>query len=1026
MLDNVEDPRSPYTGDESGREQSKEERSFKKGLERLLRSTHAYAEAGRAFAKATATLGNDLQDFSGIESISGQQLSSHVSPVAHLMRTLSASQEKTMVNVLDALDVPMFQLLELEAQELRHLSEARSRAEDVATKQKKKGGLERFEGENAAIDRSVSQARCDLESQATILTASRNIKVCRYLRSLVASEEEFFAMGNHGMKELSPHLEKMDSYLNELEASHIKRGVRDGYVWKLSHSLGKWKRVWLVLRYGTLEMRSDSGKKEGKRPSGRSMNLLISTVRVPMIKPGRDADDSLGPDRFEFEIVSPERKRGWMFAAKSEAERAEWIEALQASIGSLINNQQLTAEDGGVGSGGGGAGSGGAGGINGSGSIDVMRKSNRNPGKEGLGRVIRKVIPGKGHRKTRSVTSAETARAMAMSLMSEGGESSVMAELSAVSGNSKCVDCGKNDPDWASMNLGVLFCLNCSGVHRHLGSHISKVRSLTMDKWPDGTVRYMKCIGNERANKFWEFGLSADSETCRLTPSSTQQERTDFITQKYAKRAFAQAQPDEYKTRADLNASMFKFIHDVSLIVELSSEASSAANTPVSTPSQRRKESTDEPSSSASDAMEPSGLVRPVRTYSVDEPLMPEKRAHSGGSSPAAGKDGPLHRSSSPTRGPLTNELLRQSLGDDSLFVQKPTLMPVELVKELLWPLYELMGWGAEITAVEPGSGKSLAQVLLDKRDPWLLHVFIVQGLEVGLVREGSGETVLHYCARHNLFECLEIVLAQWGGSIGPALHATNGKGQTPIDVAKTCQSFRVLELFVLRDDRETVRLRELEDSNSPMRLSGISGGGGGDGEERKSPRGKFGSNQTATTGDLLGEGMQKFLNKKKTGGGHLRSKSVFERPTSTQGSTVRDSTSKIPTFTKKLGTKRQGNGVLGSRPSSTSSPQEAPTRGVQEEEMVSPESPATTPMRASKDRPTLGEEVVAREGKNPLMKGKGLDVDLIKEMRADTTLSLGATETLARENHEEKDLLGMLSADSGEDSSEERHSALI
>lgn len=47
--------------------------------------------------------------------------------------------------------------------------------------------------------------------------------------------------------------------------------------------------------------------------------------------------------------------------------------------------------------------------------------------------------------------------------------------LRRVIGNDKCADCGAPEPDWASLNLGVLVCIECSGVHRNLGVHISKV-----------------------------------------------------------------------------------------------------------------------------------------------------------------------------------------------------------------------------------------------------------------------------------------------------------------------------------------------------------------------------------------------------------------------------------------------------------------------------------------------------------------------------------------------------------------------
>ena len=48
--------------------------------------------------------------------------------------------------------------------------------------------------------------------------------------------------------------------------------------------------------------------------------------------------------------------------------------------------------------------------------------------------------------------------------------------------NSVCADCSATSPDWVSLNLGAIVCLNCSGVHRSLGTHISKVRSLTLDQ----------------------------------------------------------------------------------------------------------------------------------------------------------------------------------------------------------------------------------------------------------------------------------------------------------------------------------------------------------------------------------------------------------------------------------------------------------------------------------------------------------------------------------------------------------------
>ena len=53
----------------------------------------------------------------------------------------------------------------------------------------------------------------------------------------------------------------------------------------------------------------------------------------------------------------------------------------------------------------------------------------------------------------------------------------------SVPGNDKCADCNSKKPKWASINMGIMLCIECSGIHRSLGVHISKVRSVTLDDW---------------------------------------------------------------------------------------------------------------------------------------------------------------------------------------------------------------------------------------------------------------------------------------------------------------------------------------------------------------------------------------------------------------------------------------------------------------------------------------------------------------------------------------------------------------
>mmetsp|Transcript_3590 Transcript_3590/g.5335 ORF Transcript_3590/g.5335 Transcript_3590/m.5335 type:complete len:240 (+) Transcript_3590:97-816(+) len=73
--------------------------------------------------------------------------------------------------------------------------------------------------------------------------------------------------------------------------------------------------------------------------------------------------------------------------------------------------------------------------------------------------------------------------------------------LRSIPGNSTCVDCGANDPQWASISYGVLVCLKCSGRHRSFGVSHSIVRSLQLDTWENGVLQMLEG-GNVQWNKF--------------------------------------------------------------------------------------------------------------------------------------------------------------------------------------------------------------------------------------------------------------------------------------------------------------------------------------------------------------------------------------------------------------------------------------------------------------------------------------------------------------------------------------------
>ncbi|XP_053569210.1 arf-GAP with GTPase, ANK repeat and PH domain-containing protein 3 [Bombina bombina] len=119
--------------------------------------------------------------------------------------------------------------------------------------------------------------------------------------------------------------------------------------------------------------------------------------------------------------------------------------------------------------------------------------------------------------------------------LSSQSDALAIQSIRSVRGNSQCVDCETPNPDWASLNLGALMCIECSGIHRNLGTHLSRVRSLDLDDWPVELSMVMMAIGNILANSVWEDSTQGYSKP---TSESSREEKERWIRAKYEQKLF--------------------------------------------------------------------------------------------------------------------------------------------------------------------------------------------------------------------------------------------------------------------------------------------------------------------------------------------------------------------------------------------------------------------------------------------------------------------------------------------------------
>jgi Arf-GAP with SH3 domain, ANK repeat and PH domain-containing protein len=246
-------------------------------------------------------------------------------------------------------------------------------------------------------------------------------------------------------------------------------------------------------------------------------------LRMASVREARNAER-----RFCFEIITPHFKR--VYQATSEEDLNSWISA--------VNNALQSA-------------------MEGRGVVDIPVPAAQ-PASHSIRRDIGSILTGKSssmnhgthHANNLGANSNVFRRTTVGSRpgyarpgsngFDESPDKLLQILREADQGNCWCADCGSGvKTEWVSINLAIILCIECSGIHRSLGTHISKVRSLTLDinSFTTDIVELLLLVGNRISNMVWEAKLEPG---IKPSPQATREQRLKYITAKYVERAYVE------------------------------------------------------------------------------------------------------------------------------------------------------------------------------------------------------------------------------------------------------------------------------------------------------------------------------------------------------------------------------------------------------------------------------------------------------------------------------------------------------
>ncbi len=265
-------------------------------------------------------------------------------------------------------------------------------------------------------------------------------------------------------------------------------------------------------------------------------------LRMASVREARNAER-----RFCFEVITPQFKR--VYQATSEEDMNNWIASINNALQSAMEGRDrerptpVMSSDTGSSS------------LSNRdiGSMFASKSSSLSHGHRGrdglgigaVGGAMAQAISGAGANSgmpTRRITvgARPSAPRPTTSTYEESPDKLLQMVRENDQGNCWCADCGSGAKvEWVSINLAIILCIECSGIHRSLGTHISKVRSLTLDitSFTADIIELLLLVGNRVANMVWEAKLDP---AAKLTPQANREQRLKFITSKYVDRAFVE------------------------------------------------------------------------------------------------------------------------------------------------------------------------------------------------------------------------------------------------------------------------------------------------------------------------------------------------------------------------------------------------------------------------------------------------------------------------------------------------------